>query len=59
DDLGVNYRPGQGLDKFAGKRKALRELIRRYLGYNPIKTDIPQEISKIFFHEQQWMLDNP
>ncbi len=59
DDLGVNYRPVQGLDKLADKRKALRELIRRHLGYSPVKTDIPPEISNMFFHEQQWMLENP
>ncbi len=56
DDLGVNYLPEQGVDMFGDNRRALRELLRRYLGFDSVQMVIPQEIVRIFYHESQWML---
>lgn len=56
DDLGVGYQAQSGVDIFAGKRNALRELIRRYLRFEPEDVDIPDEMSRFFFQERQWML---
>lgn len=56
DDLGVGYQAQAGVDNFAGKRNGLRELIRRHLGFEPENVDIPDEISRFFFHEKDWML---
>ncbi|RQD64588.1 MAG: hypothetical protein D5R98_04285 [Desulfonatronovibrio sp. MSAO_Bac4] len=56
DDLGVGYQAQAGVDKFAGKRSALRELIRRHLGFENRDIDIPDEVSQLFFQEKEWML---
>ncbi len=57
DDLGVDYLPLQGLDEQSDRRKALRELLRRYLGYPYADIKISQEDDRIFYHESQWMLE--
>ncbi|MFN2342514.1 MAG: glycosyltransferase family 9 protein [Desulfonatronovibrio sp.] len=57
DDLGVGYQAQAGVDKFARKRNSLRELIRRHLRFVEDRSiDIPDEVSRIFFHEKEWML---